>query len=351
MTLRVVIAFLAPLILIPLIAYGLIRHGRSHPSGQAPRVAFSQVQALFTSAGCAGCHPSVNPELDLQPGAAYGSLVDRTALEDPHYAYVVAGDPQRSFLYLKVAGFGAVGQIGGRMPFGKPPLSSAQIELLANWIKQGARGPNGQLPPTSTAPLPGEPSQPRLPLATAPTGSGTISGTVIDEARKPIRGALVTLLLRGAGQPGGEEHYRVAETDAAGRYELRNVPYGTFELKAYAPHTIYTSHFVSLEKGGSAHIDFGVATRVLTTPEISHPKVTLDAGGGETLSMRVTGPNLDPNYTLVANPRSGRVFEVHAVGAKQGVWSRVLPMRLKGPWIFFAVDRICSTSRFITVRG
>jgi carboxypeptidase family protein len=188
-------------------------------------------------------------------------------------------------------------------------------------------------------------------LATTPTGSGTISGSVIDQSRKPIAGALVTLLLRGASQPGGEEHYRVAETNRRGRYILPRVPTGTFELKAYAPHTIYSSHFVSLKQGGSVHIDFGVATRVLSTPEIASPKVTLDPGGGETLSMTVTGPNLDANYTLVANPRSGRVFEVHAPGAKQGVWRRVLPFRLKGPWIFFAVDRICSTSQFITVPG
>ena len=67
--------------------------------------------------------------------------------------------------------------------------------------------------------------------------------------------------------------------------------------------------------------------------------------------MTVTGPNLDPNYTLVANPGSGRVFEVHAPGAKQGVWSRTIPMRLKGPWIFLAVDRICSSSQFIKVPG
>lgn len=79
--------------------------------------------------------------------------------------------------------------------------------------------------------------------------------------------------------------------------------------------------------------------------------MTLVHGGGETLSMTVTGLNLDPNYTLVANPRLGRVFEVHAAGAMEGVWSRTIPTRLKGPWIFFAVDRICSSSQFITVHG
>ena len=350
MNVRVVAAFLTPIILFPLIAYLLIEHGRSTPTTSGP-VSYEQVQSLFSSAGCEGCHPNVNSTLNLQPGQSYGSLVNQTALEDPHYAYVVAGDPQKSFLYLKVAGFGAAGQVGGRMPFGKPPLTSDQIALLADWIRQGAHGPAGQLPPRSTAPLPGEPAEPSLPLATTPNGTGTITGTVVDQARKPIAGALVTLLLRGPGQEGGEEHYKVAETDTSGHYTLSRVPSGTFELKAYAPHTIYTSHFVSLHPGGTASIDFGLATRELTTPEISDPKVTPAAGGGETLSMTVTGPNLDPNYTLVANPGSGRVFEVHAPGAKQGVWSRTIPMRLKGPWIFFAVDRICSSSQFITVPG
>lgn len=342
------VAFLAPAVLIPLLAWWLIDYGRSN---RVVPVSYVQVQALFTTAGCTGCHPNVNSTLNLQQGASYPSLVNQTALEDPHYAYIVSGDPQMSFLYLKVAGFGHVGQVGGRMPFGKPPLTSDQIKLLADWITQGARGPDGQLPPASTAPLPGESTIPSLPLATTPTGTGTITGTVIDQSRKPIAGALVTLLLRGPNQEGGEEHYRVAQTTASGSYTLSQVPTGTFELKAYAPHTIYTSHFVSLKPGGTAAIDFGLATRVLATPEISHPKIVLAPGGGETLSMTVTGPNLDPNYTLVANPRSGRVFEVHAPGAKQGVWSRTIPMRLKGPWIFFAVDRICSSSQFITVRG
>jgi hypothetical protein len=348
---RVVVALVAPIIVLPLIAYALIRHGREGESTSNARVTYGQVQALFTSAGCAGCHPGVNSELNLQPGASYASLANQTALEDPHYAYIVAGDPEKSFLYLKVAGFGKAGQVGGRMPFGRKPLPASQVALLANWIEQGARGPGGALPPKSTTPLPGEPDQPALSAATSPSGTGTISGTVIDQARRPIAGALVTLLLRGPSQPGGEEHYRVAETNGAGEYTLPDVPTGMFELKAYAPHTIYTSHFVSLKPGASAHIDFGLATRVLTTPEISNPAVTLVPGGGETLSMTVTGPNLDPNYTLVANPGAGRVFEVHAPGAKQGVWKRTLPFRLKGPWIFFAVDRICSSSAFLKVRG
>ncbi len=345
---RALVAFLVPALVIPVAAYLLIHDVGNSP---APRVAYAQVQALFLHAGCEGCHPGVNPSLNLLPGASYGSLVNQVALEDPHYAYVVAGDPQKSFLYLKLAGFGNAASIGGRMPFLKAPLSEADIALVAAWIDQGARGPGGQLPPASNAALPGDPNIPQLPLAITPNGTGLISGTVTDQGHTPIAGALVTLLLRGPSQPGREEHYKVARTDASGHYVLHDVPAGTFELKAYSPHTIYTSHWAALEPGGLATIDFGLATRVLGTPTVSNPKVTLLPGGGERLSMTVTGPHLDPNYTLVANPRSGRVFEVHAPGARAGVWSRTISTRLRGPWIFFAVDRLCDSSEFLTVAG
>jgi hypothetical protein len=341
-------ALLVPAILLPLAAYLLIHSGPGRP---AARVRYSQIQALFLQGGCEGCHPAVNPSLNLSPGHSYAALINVRALEDPHYAYVVAGDPQKSFLYLKVAGFGKAAQVGGRMPFLRKALPNADVQLLAAWIEQGARGPSGRLPPRSIAPLPGEPNLPQLPPATTPNGTGSISGTVIDQARRPIKGALVTLLLRGASQPGGEEHYKVAETNASGRYVLTTLPAGTFELKAYAPYTIYTSHFAALNTGGSATIDFGLANRSLTTPSISKPRVSMLPGGGERLSMTVSGPHLDPNYTLVANPGSGRVFEVHAPGAKAGVWSRTLPFRLHGPWIFFAVDRLCDASQFLTVSG
>lgn len=345
-------AFLVPAIGLPLIASLLVNSsGSSSGSAAIQPVSYAQVQALFTSAGCDGCHPAINPTIDLTPGNSYASLVNEPALEDPHYAYLVAGDPGKSFLYLKIAGFGHAAQVGGRMPFGKPPLSRSQVDLLRRWIEQGARGPDGQLPPKSSAPLPGEPDLQQLPLATTPNGHGTITGTVIDAQRKPIKGALVTLLLRGPSQEGGEEHYKVAQTDAAGRYTLKDVPSGTFELKAYAPKTIYTSHFAALPPGGSTTIDFGLATRRLTTPSISNPRVQPLPGGGQRLSMTVHGPNLDPNYTLVANPGSGKVFEVHAPGAREGTWSTTIPERLKGPWVFLAVDRLCSASAFLTVRS
>src|SRR5207237_1290769 len=93
--LLLVVAFVLPAMLLPGLTYLLISSGPSSPP--AP-VSFAQVQALFGSAGCEGCHPGVNPSLNLQPGRSYSALINVRALEDPHYAYVVAGDPQKSFL-------------------------------------------------------------------------------------------------------------------------------------------------------------------------------------------------------------------------------------------------------------
>ena len=345
----IALAFVVPAVVLPVVTAIVVTHngGSGGSAARAPRVAFGQVQALFTES-CASCHPGVNPSLDLRPGHSYAALINQRALEDPRYLRVVVGAPEKSFLYLKVAGFAPAAQVGGRMPFERPPLPAAQIALLRNWILQGARGPTGRLPPPAVATPGSAPPLATLPFASTPSGTGTITGTVIDQARRPIAGALVTLLLRGPKQPGGEEHYRVAVTNAAGRYMLRDAPSGTFELKAYAPKRIYVSHFVALRPGGAASVDFGLPNRTLTTPVISHARVRV-AAGAETLSMTVRGPNLDPNYTLAVNPGSGRVFELRSPGNRAGTWSRTITTHVKGPWIFVAIDHLCSVSSFIKV--
>src|SRR5204863_2550843 len=70
MNARVLAAFLVPAIVVPLVAYAVIDHGRS---AAADRVSYTEVQGLFASAGCTGCHPSVNSALNLQQGASYGA--------------------------------------------------------------------------------------------------------------------------------------------------------------------------------------------------------------------------------------------------------------------------------------
>jgi hypothetical protein len=312
-------------------------------------VAYSEVQGVFEEYGCTSCHPGVNPSLDLTEGNSYDQLVGIRALEDPTLFRVVAGDPERSFLYLKVGGAPPVADIpaiGTRMPPRAPPISPEDMDLIRRWILQGAKGPDGRTGGPQV-PTPGTPpSDLDVADATEIEGNATITGSVVDQRFEPIEGALVTMLLEGGGQEGGEEHYRVAVTDAEGRFTLADAPTGQYLLKAYGPETIYVSRIVALEDDERQEVRFGLPDRVVENPKISSPAVA-----GASLSMTVEGSNLDGNYTLAVNPEAGLVFELHNAGNAAGTWSATIERQLDGPWIFMAVDETCNVSEFLTVEG
>jgi Carboxypeptidase regulatory-like domain len=310
-------------------------------------VAYSQVQAVWERYGCTGCHPGVNSSLDLREGRSYDSLVGIAALEDTSLTRVVAGDPERSFLYLKLGGAAPVADIpaiGTRMPPRSAPIAAEDLELIRDWIEQGAKDENGRTggPRVATPGTP--PTDLEAAAATRPRGSGRITGTVVDQRRQPLSGALVTLLLTGGSQEGGEEHYRVAVTDASGAFTLGEAPAGRYLLKAYGPNTIYVSRIVAVDDGETQRIRFGLPDRRIENPRIAAPRVA-----GSELSLTVTGDDLDGNYTLAVNPGSGRVFELHNANNAPGTWRARAPAGLRGPWIFLAVDENCNVSDFITV--
>ena len=310
-------------------------------------VEYGEVQAVFEKYGCTACHPGVNPSLDLTEGNSYDQLVGIRALEDPTLHRVVAGDPERSFLYLKVGGappLADIPAIGTRMPPRAPPIDPEDMDLIRRWILQGAKGPDGRTGGPQV-PTPGTPpGELDVAEATETEGSATIAGSVVDQRFEPIEGALVTMLLKGGGQEGGEEHYRVAVTDAQGRFTLANAPTGQYLLKAYGPETIYVSRIVALEDGERQQVRFGLPDRVVENPAISSPRVE-----ATTLSLTVEGSDLDGNYTLAVNPEAGLVFELHNAGNAPGTWSATIERELEGPWVFMAVDESCNVSEFLTV--
>lgn len=325
--------------------------GSDDDTGHAVReVPYGKVQAVFEKYGCIGCHPGVNPSLDLTAARSYDDLVGVRALEDPRLYRVVAGDPGKSFLYLKLgadAPIADIPAIGTRMPPQAPPIPAADMAIVRDWILGGAKGADGKTggPEVTT---PGSPPTGLrdTELATERRGSGTITGTVIGQDREPIEGAFITFLLAGEQLQGGEEHYRVAETDAEGRFTLEDAPSGRFLLKAYAPDSIYVTRIVALEEGESEEIEFGLPRRVVPNPVISDPKVE-----GLELSMTVRGTNLDDNYTLAVNPDAGVTVELHSVDNAPGRWRATIPEALPGRWVFMAVDEQCNISPFLTVGG
>jgi hypothetical protein len=143
----ILVAVIGALVVMPIVVFLVARSRRPAGAAATGRVSYAQVQTIF-NASCVGCHPSVNPSLDLTAGHSYGALVNTRALEDPNYVRVAVGDPEKSFLYLKVAGFGQAAQIGGRMPLRANPLPTADVRLIADWIREGARGPASRTCPT-----------------------------------------------------------------------------------------------------------------------------------------------------------------------------------------------------------
>ena len=109
--------------------------------GTGTAFTFSQIQAQILTPTCAkaGCHAasSASDGLVLEAGQAYGNLVGRPATQRSNLARVQPGDPERSYLILKLRGDPSI--TGLRMPQDGPPyLTPEQIDGIAAWIRAGA---------------------------------------------------------------------------------------------------------------------------------------------------------------------------------------------------------------------
>ena len=90
---------------------------------------------------CAACHLTGEEAggMSLVGDAAIGFLVGKPSEEAPAIMRVVAGDPDASYLVMKLEGTHiARGGSGGQMPFGAPPLPPEQIAKVRQWIAAGA---------------------------------------------------------------------------------------------------------------------------------------------------------------------------------------------------------------------
>jgi hypothetical protein len=94
---------------------------------------------------CSACHsgPTSGMESDLPSGmdlsdinASFASLVDVNSLEVPALFRVESGDPDNSYLIHKLED--DTQAVGARMPDGGPFLSQETIDVIREWIEQGA---------------------------------------------------------------------------------------------------------------------------------------------------------------------------------------------------------------------
>ncbi|HEX5047969.1 MAG TPA: Ig-like domain-containing protein [Gammaproteobacteria bacterium] len=109
---------------------------------------FSSIQANVFTPYCEQCHSGAGAPHGLRLDAAnsYALLVGVPSGEEPGTLRVKPSDPGNSYLIKKLEGTAGTGE---RMPAGLPPLPQADIDVIRQWIADGAL----QDAPQSTAPI------------------------------------------------------------------------------------------------------------------------------------------------------------------------------------------------------
>jgi len=101
----------------------------------------AEIVPILTSS-CATCHLTGQEagNMALVPGKALATLVNVPSTEAPGLIRVVPGDPDKSYLVMKLEGTQIThGGTGAQMPFGAPPLSPDKIARIRQWITDGAK--------------------------------------------------------------------------------------------------------------------------------------------------------------------------------------------------------------------
>ena len=137
---------------------GLDENGRPLDSGPQPLgPTFASIQENVFTPICTRCHAGAAAPagLRLDEASSYAMLVNTPSLEVPALRRVRPGDPDLSYLVQKIEGRAAV---GGRMPLNSPPLPQATIDVIRQWIADGAQRSVADAPPglaklTAVAPL------------------------------------------------------------------------------------------------------------------------------------------------------------------------------------------------------
>ena len=121
---------------------GLDANGEPLGSGAAPppplTANFQSIQDNVFTPICTRCHSGAGAPQGLQLDAAhsYALLVGVPSNEDSGVLRIKPGAPDASYLIRKLQG--SAGIVGAQMPFGGPPLPQATIDVIRQWISDGA---------------------------------------------------------------------------------------------------------------------------------------------------------------------------------------------------------------------
>jgi hypothetical protein len=111
---------------------------------------FQSIQDNVFTPICSKCHIGASaPEgLQLDAGHSYNLLVGVPSAEKPSLLRVNPGNPDASYMVLKIEG--ASGIVGGQMPLGETPLPQTTINAIRQWITNGAPNTSAASPSAAT---------------------------------------------------------------------------------------------------------------------------------------------------------------------------------------------------------
>ena len=117
----------------------------------------ASIQANVFDRICIACHVGATAPVGLRLDAAnsYALLVGVASVQEPAFLRVQPSNPNNSYLIRKLEGSQSV---GGRMPLNGTPLSAADIQVIRQWITDGALAVPPATNPirvTSLSPVPG----------------------------------------------------------------------------------------------------------------------------------------------------------------------------------------------------
>jgi hypothetical protein len=118
--------------------------GSSSGAGSSGGVAFETIQDQVFTPICSKCHAGASaPEgMQLTEGQAYGMIVNVPSQEVPSLDRIKPGDSADSYLVQKIMGTAAVGaQMPDGCPVTQPCLSQSTIDMIVQWVEEGAPPP------------------------------------------------------------------------------------------------------------------------------------------------------------------------------------------------------------------
>jgi hypothetical protein len=103
----------------------------------APTLASIQANVFSVNCAIPGCHGggTVQFGLRLDPGFSAGNLINVPSPRDANLIRVIPGNPGSSFIIQKLEG---TQTLGDRMPQFGPYLPQSTIDVIRQWIQDGA---------------------------------------------------------------------------------------------------------------------------------------------------------------------------------------------------------------------